>query len=123
MWSKNVFIQFIFIDQRVNSQVRSAEIPTNFVVASVVMYTKKWMLYIPPRLLRSEELSLTGQGLLRFIELQAFRSVTGYSISIVNISKQDDGSVTGEILHWLDYPSVYNSQQTDLTEAVTLIQR
>ena len=52
LWSKNVFIQFIFIDQRVNSQVRSAEIPTNFVVASVVMYTKKWMLYIPHALSR-----------------------------------------------------------------------
>ena len=36
------------------------------------------------------------------------------------MSKQDDGSITGEILHRLDYPSVYNSQQTDLTEAVTL---
>ena len=41
--------------------------------------------------------------------------LTGYSISIVNMSKQDDGSITGEILHWLDYPSVYNSQQTDVT--------
>ena len=69
-----------------------------------------------------ERRSLTGQGLLRFIELKTFRSVTGYSISIVNMSKQDDGSITGEILHRLDYPSVYNSQQTDLTEAVTLIQ-
>ena len=75
-----------------------------------------------PRLLKSEELSLTGQGLFRFIELKTFRSVTGYSISIVNMSKQDDGSITWEILHRLDYPSVYNSQQTDLTEAVTLIQ-
>ena len=75
-----------------------------------------------PRLLKSEELSLTGQGLLRFIELKTFRSVTGYSISIVNMSKQDDGSITGEILHRLDYPSLYNSQQTYLTEIVTLIQ-
>ena len=72
--------------------------------------------------INSEELSVTGQGLLKCIELKAFRSVTAYSISIVNISKQDDGSITGEILHRLDYPSVYNSQQTDLTEAVTLIQ-
>ena len=79
----------------------------------------KWRV---PRLLKSEELSLTGQGLLRFIELKTFRSVTGYSISIVNMPKQDDGSTTGEILHRLDYPSVYNSQQTDLTEAVTLVQ-
>ena len=72
---------------------------------------------------KDEELSLTGQGLLRFIELKTFRSVTRYSISIVNMSKQDDGSTTGEILHRLYYPSVnYNSQQTDLTEAVTLIQ-
>ena len=47
------------------------------------------------------------QGLLRFFELKTFRSVTGYSISIVNMSKQDDGSITGEILHRLDYPSVY----------------
>ena len=65
--------------------------------------------------IKSEELSLTGQGLLRFIELKTFRSVTGYSISIVNMSKQDDGSITGEILHRLDYPSVYNSQQTEQT--------
>ena len=65
--------------------------------------------------IKSEELSLTGQGLLRFIELKTFRSVTGYSISIVNMSKQDDGSITGEILHLLDYPSVYNSQQTEQT--------
>ena len=75
-----------------------------------------------PRLSKSEELSLTGQGLLRFIELKTFQSVTGYSISIVNMYKQDDGLITGGILHWLDYPSVYNSKQTDLTEAVTLIQ-
>ena len=75
-----------------------------------------------PRLLKSEELSLTRQKLLRFIELKTFRSVTGYSISIVNMSKQNDGSKTGEILHRLDYASVYNSQQADLTEAVTLIQ-
>ena len=75
-----------------------------------------------PRLLKSEELSVTGQELLKFIELKMFHSVTGYSISIVNISKQDDGSITGERLHRLDYPSVYNSQQTDMTEAVTLIQ-
>ena len=74
------------------------------------------------QLLKSEELGLTGQGLLRFIKLKTFRSVTGYSISIVNMPKQDDGSITGEILHRLDYPSVYNCQQTDLTEAVTLIQ-
>ena len=65
---------------------------------------------------------ITLHRLLRFIELKTFRSMTGYSISIVNMSKQDDGSITGEILHRLDYPSVYNSQQTDLTEAVTLIQ-
>ena len=39
--------------------------------------------------------------------------MTGYSISIVNMSKQDDGSITGEILHRLDYPSVYNNQQID----------
>ena len=78
---------------------------------------------IPKWRRKSEELSLTGQGLLRFIKLKTFRSVTGYSISIVNMPKQDDGSITGEILHRLDYPSVnYNSQQTDLTEAVTLIQ-
>ena len=57
--------------------------------------------------LKSEELSLTGQGLLSFIELKTFRNVTGYSISIVNISKQDGGSITGEILHRLDYSSVY----------------
>ena len=68
-----------------------------------------------------EELSLSGQGLLRFIKLKTFCIVTGYSISIVNIPKQDDGSITGEILHRLDYLSVYNSQQTDLTEAVTMI--
>ena len=57
--------------------------------------------------MKSEELSLslTRQGLLRFIELKTFRGVTGYSISIVNMSKQDDGSITGEILHRLDYPS------------------
>ena len=95
-------------------------IQTIVCLTGVISQILKWRV---PRLLRSEELSLTGQGLLRFIELQAFRSVTGYSISIVNISKQDDGSITGEILHRLDYPSVYNSQQTDLTEAVTLIQR
>ena len=53
------------------------------------------------------ELTLTGQGLLRFIEPKIFRSVTRYSISIVNMSKQDDVSTTGEILHRLDYPSVY----------------
>ena len=75
-----------------------------------------------PRQLKSEKLTLTGQGLLRFIEMKTFRSVTRYSISIVNMSKQDDDSTTGEILRRLDYYSVYNSQQTDLTEAVTLIQ-
>ena len=85
----------------------------------MIFQTPKWHV---PRLLNSEELSLTGQRLLRFIELKTFRSMTGYSISIVNMSKQDDGSIAGGILHWLDYPSVYNSQQTDLTEAVTLIQ-
>ena len=30
----------------------------------------------------AQGLSLTGQGLLRFIELKTFRSVTGYSISM-----------------------------------------
>ena len=96
-------------------------IQTIVCLTGVIFPIPKWRV---PRLLKSEELSLTGQGLLRFIELKTgtFRSVTGYSISIVNISKQDDGSITGEILHRLDYPSVYNSQQTDLTEAVTLIQ-
>ena len=66
-----------------------------------------------------KKLNLTGQGLLRFFELKTFRSMSRYSIAIVNMSKQDDGLTTGEILHRLDYPSVYNSQQTDLTEAVT----
>ena len=88
-------------------------------LTGVIFQIPKWRV---PRLLKSEELSLTGQGLLRFIELKTFRSVTGYSISIVNMSKQDDGSITGEILHRLDYPSLYNSQQTYLTETVTLIQ-
>lgn len=37
-----------------------------------------------PRLLQSEELSPTGQGLLRFIELKTFRSVTERSIFIAN---------------------------------------
>ena len=87
-------------------------------LTGVIFQIPKWRV---PRLLKSEELSLTGQGLLRFIELKTFRSVTRFSI--VNMSKQDDGSTTGEILHRLCYPSVnYNSQQTDLTEAVTLIQ-
>ena len=94
-------------------------IQTIVCLTGVIFQIPKWCL---PRLLNSEELSLTGQGLLRFFELKTFRSVSGYSISIVNMSKQDDGSITGEILHRLDYPSVYNSQQTDLTEAVTLIQ-
>ena len=94
-------------------------IQTIVCLTGVIFQIPKWHL---PRLLKSQELSLTGQGLLRFIELKTFRSVTGYSISIVHMSKQDDGSTTGEILHRLDYPSVYNSQQTDLTEAVTLIQ-
>ena len=74
-----------------------------------------------PRLLKSEELSVTGQGLLRFIELKTFRSVTGYSISIVNISKQDDGSITGEILHRLDYPSVYN-RSSDIDTMIIKVQ-
>ena len=90
-------------------------IQTIVCVTGVIFQIPKWRV---PRLL-NEELSL--QGLLRFIELKTFRSVTGYSISIVNMSKQDDGLITGEILHRLDYPSVYNSQQTDLTEAVILI--
>ena len=77
-------------------------------LTGVIFQIPKWRV---PRLLKSEELSQTGQGLLRVIELKTFRSVTGYSISIVNMSKQDDGSITGEILHRLDYPSVYNSQQ------------
>ena len=94
-------------------------IQTIVCLTGVVLQIPKWRL---PRMLKSEELSLTGQGLLRFIKLKTFRSVTGYSISIVNMPKQDDGSITGEILHRLDYPSVYNCQQTDLTEAVTLIQ-
>ena len=94
-------------------------IQTIVCLTGVIFQIPKWRV---PRLLKSEELSVTGQGLLGFIELKTFRSVTGYSTSNVNISKQDDGSITGEILHWLDYPSVYNSQQTDLTEAVTLIQ-
>ena len=87
-------------------------IQTIVCLTGMIFQIPKWRV---PRLLKSEELSLTGQGLLRFIELKTFRSVTGYSISIVNISKQDDGSITGEILHRLDYPSVYNSQQALLT--------
>ena len=79
-------------------------IQTIVCLTGVIFQIPKWRV---PRLLKSEELSLTGQGLLRFIELKTFRSVTGYSISIVNMSKQDDGSITGEILHRLDYPSVY----------------
>ena len=75
-------------------------------ITGVIFQIPKWCV---PTLLKSEELSVTGQGLLRFIELKTFRSVTGYSTSIVNISKQDDGLITGEILHRLDYPSVYNS--------------
>ena len=94
-------------------------IQTIICLTGVIFQIPKWRV---PRLLKSEVLSLTGKGLLRFIELKAFRSVTGYSLSIVNMSKQYDGSITGEILHRLDCPSVYNSQQTDLTEAVTLIQ-
>ena len=94
-------------------------IQTIVCLTGVIFQIPKWRV---PRLLKSEELSLTGQRLLRFIELKTFRSVTGYSISIVNMSEQDDGSITGEILHRFDCPSVYNSQQTDLTEAVTLIQ-
>ena len=95
-------------------------IQTVICLTGVIFQIPKWRV---PRLLKSEELSLTGQGPLRFIGLKTFRSVTRYSISIVNMSKQDDGSTTVEILHWLYYPSVnYNSQQTDLTEAVTLIQ-
>ena len=91
-------------------------IQTIICLTGVIFQILKWR---APRLLKSEELSLTGQG----IELKTFRSVTRYSISIVNMSKQDDGSTTGEILHRLYYPSVnYNSQQTDLTEALTLIQ-
>ena len=68
-------------------------------LTGVIFQIPKWRV---PRLLKSEELSQTGQGLLRVIELKTFRSVTGYSISIVNMSKQDDGSITGEILHRLD---------------------
>ena len=94
-------------------------IQTIVCLTGVIFQIPKWRM---PRLLKSQELSLTGQGLLRFIELKTFRSVTRYSISIVNMSKHDYGSITGEILHRLDYPSVCNSQQTDLTEAVTLIQ-
>ena len=78
-------------------------IQTIICLTGVIFQIPKWRV---PRLLKSEELSLTGQGLLRFFELKTFRSVTRYSISIVNMSKQDDG---------------YNSQQIDLTEAVTLI--
>ena len=95
-------------------------IQTVICLTGVSFQILKWRV---PRLLKSEELSLTGLGVLRFIELKTFRSVTRCSISIVNMSKQDDGSTTGEILHRFYYPSVnYNSQQTDLTEAVTLIQ-
>ena len=76
-------------------------IQTIVCLTGVIFQIPKWRVQ---RLLKSEELSLTGQGLLRFIELKTstFRSVTGYSISIVNISKQDDGSITGEILYRLD---------------------
>ena len=94
-------------------------IQTIICLTGVIFQILKWRV---SRLLKSEELSLTGQGLLRFIELKTFRSETRCSISIVNMSKQD-GSTTGEILHRLYYASRnYNSQQTDLTEAVTLIQ-
>ena len=71
-------------------------IQTIVCLTGVTFQIPKWRV---PRLLKSEELSLTGQGLLRVIKLKTFRSVIGYSISIVNMSKQDDGSITGEILH------------------------
>ena len=71
-------------------------------LTGAIFQIQKWRV---PRLLKSEELSLTGQGLLGFFELKTFRSVTGYCISIVNMSKQDDGSITGEILHRFDRSS------------------
>ena len=68
-------------------------IQTIVCLTGVIFQIPKWHV---PRLLKSEELSLTGQRLLRFIELKTFCSVTGYCISIVNMSKQDDGLITGE---------------------------